>query len=242
MLQRILFVSLLLINRGLHAQVHFTDSTAISTAENYLKNLYYSQKGIESSLFNGKFHYAYNPSIEGIPYFQSGDWQKGTVVYENIPYENILMKYDLVKDQLVVTSKESGSVNISLFSPRVKEFTFSGLTFIYFNKRQDKSSLPEGFYQQLIEGKVTAFAKSSKIITETIVGTTLYRKFEESKKYFIFKGGKYFYIANKNDLLSVLREHRKEIQDLLSAQGLNFRRNPQSAIISAVQLYNQREN
>lgn len=152
------------------------------------------------------------------------------------------MKYDLVKDQLIVQSQETGGVNIALFSPRVKEFKFSGSTFIYFNKEKNKSSLPEGFYQRLAQGKLTAFAKSNKIITETIVGVTLYRKFEESKKYFILKNDQYYSIANKRDLLNVLREHRKEIQDLLSAQNLNFRTAPQATIIAAVELYNQREN
>ena len=238
MLKRLLFACPFWASQLIYAQEYVTDS-AIFTGKNYVKQYYNSQRGAQSAIYNGKVFYSYPSDIEGIPYFQSSNWQKGTVVYENIIYEDILMKYDQVKGQLIVTPSETGGMHISLYSPRIQEFRFSGFQFIYFNRENDNSSLPEGFYQVLVKGTITAFANTTKTISEKIVGNALYKKFEENVSYYLLKKGQYYHINSQNDLLNALEEHRKEIKGLLRTMKLNHKKDPLRIIISAVELYNQ---
>jgi hypothetical protein len=241
MLKRLLIACPFWASQVIYAQEYPTDS-AVFTAKNSIKQYYNSQRGAESAIYNGKLFYSYPSGIEGIPYFHSANWQRGNVVYENIIYEDILMKYDQVKSQLIVTPNETGGMHISLYSPRIKEFRFSGFHFIYFNKKNDNSSLPEGFYQVLVKGTVTVFANTTKIISEKIVGITLYKKFEENVGYYLLKKGQYYHINSQNDLLNALEEHRKEIRGLLRSMKLNYRKDPFRNIISAVEFYNSKEN
>src|SRR6266404_950000 len=126
-----IFISLFLFAvYGLQAQKYFNDSAFTDAGTDYVKQLYFTKRAEELAIYNGINHEGYPSSIEGHAYFQSPDWQKGSVVYDRILYENIVMKYDLLKDQLIVRSKDRGGMFIGLFSPRVEEFSFSTFKFI----------------------------------------------------------------------------------------------------------------
>lgn len=230
--------ALLLVTAHAKAQPTSEDSLLTSGFTTYVKNIYNTERQSELPIYNGTFHYPYPASIEGIAYFNSNDWQVGRVVYNDIVYDNILMKYNMVADQLVVTNSETGSVFISLFNPRVKEFSFSGFKFILMDTTNPKS-LPGGFYQVLAKGKVTLLAKKTKTIWEQIVDNSIYRKFDPHTKYYILKDGEYYHVKNKNTLLSLLKEKRGAVQGLLSQKSLNYRRETEKTLVTAVEFYNQ---
>jgi hypothetical protein len=222
----------------LQAQQHTTDSGLLSSSTDYAKHLYFVQRAEELAIYNGVHYNGYPASIEGHAYFQSSNWQKGDVIYDNVLYENVIMKYDLLKDQLIVTPKEQGGMFISLFSPRVKQFSFSTFTFIYIDKTRQNTSLTPGFYQQLVEGKLTVLAKRSKIISEKIEGTTLLQKFEERIKYYLLKGGTWYPVNHKKDILNIAKDRRKEIQQFLSKNKLNYRKDHEKTLVAVAKFYN----
>lgn len=234
-----LFACFLVSSIVLNAQASKIDPIHDSTRLRNIRDFYNSERGVESAIYNGRLHYPYASVIEGTAYFHSADWQKGNVIYDNIFYENMLMKYDLVADQLIVIANETTGMSITLFSPRIKAFSFSGFRFVYLNENKNKSFLPAGFYQLLAEGRINALSKTTRIITEKIEAGQINRKFEEKKAYYILKGGQYYSIKNKSELLNTLREHNKAIQNLLKAMKLNYRKTPMQTIIAAVEFYNR---
>lgn len=226
--------------QSLHAQQNFSDSVSGSLAAEtrFAKNSYSLQKGNQAAIYNGTIHISYSSEIEGIAYFYSVEWQKGNVLYDDIYYENILMKYDMVKDQLIVKAKEIEGFPIVLFSPRVKEFSLLGSKFIRVDNTTTGSFLQTGFYQQLTQGKVIALARVTKNISEKIIDNKVDRKFKEKVKYYIFKDNLYYSIDKKNDLLNILKEHKKEVQGFIKENKLNFRKDLENVIISVAEFYN----
>lgn len=219
----------------LNAQGNQTDSTQ----PGFIRNLYNASRAHDLAIYNGVQFYPYPASIEGISFLETSDWQRGSIIHEDISYNNILMKYDLVKDQVIVTPEETGGLFIALYSPRVKEFSFSGMNFVRLTKENNGSSLDEGFYQVLAKGKATAFMRKTKFIEEKVETSGVYRKFIQQTRYYILVDGKYKTIKNKKDLLNALQAHRNEIQQELSRNKLNFKRNTERAIATAVEFYNQ---
>jgi hypothetical protein len=224
---------------NLQGQPYPAGSAVTDSSAEYAKQIYHAQRGEESALYNGINHEGYSRSIEGHAYFESADWQRGSVVYDHILYENIMMKYDLFKDQLIVTSRETGGMFITLFSPRVQQFSFPAYHFIRIDKTSGSFSLSPGFYQQLVQGKLIAYAKRIKTISERIEDRTFYQKFEETAKYYLFKDGNYYPVKNEGDILTVVRDRRKEVQQFLSGKNLKYRKNPEGTITAAAQFYNQ---
>jgi hypothetical protein len=223
----------------LQAQQNFIDTGAPGGDTSYAKQLYFTQRAEELTIYNGVLHIGYSPSIEGQAYFESSAWQKGFVIYDNVRYENIIMKYDLLNDQLIVTPKGQGGMFIGLLSPRVKQFSFSTFTFIYIDKTKKNTFSSPGFYQQLILGKLTVLAKRSKVINEKIEGVTLFRKFQERVKYYLLKGDEWYTVKRKKDILNIVKDRKKEIQKFLSKNKLNYRKDQEKTLIALAEFYNQ---
>lgn len=221
--------------QSLHAQI-INDSLLPPNPVTYIKNIYNSKLNNELPIFNGKQHYAYSSLIEGYAYYPDNEWKTGTVVYDGIAYNNILLKYDIVKDEVVITSPE-GSIYIALFSPRIQEFTFSEFKFINIEKGNEYL-LPQGFYRVLLKGQATVLSKVTKSIKEEIVNNELNRRFEQETKYYIVKEGKCRYIRNKEALLSSLQEKRKAVQDYISHNKLKYRKQIEETIVAATRFYN----
>jgi hypothetical protein len=227
------------ITGGLYAQDSIIDSSSLR-ATVYTRKVYDARRNSELPLYNGLRHQLYPVSIEGIPYFQSLDWYTGSVVYENMLYENVTMRFDQVKEELVVTPDRELGVFISLFSPRVKEFSFSGTKFIRLTRdTAGRSSLQTGFYEELVTGKLAVYLRNQKEIDEKIEGTTITRVVDEHHRYYILKDGTYYHIRNQNDLLDIVKDHRREVQQFMSKNQLKYRRSPKETLITVIQFYNQ---
>ncbi len=232
------FASLLLFAvHFVQAQQNFIDTGALGGDTAYARQLYFAQRAEELTIYNGVLHIGYSPSIEGHAYFESSAWQKGFVIYNNVRYDNIIMKYDLLNDQLIVTPKEQGGMFIGLLSPRVKQFSFSAFTFIYIDKTKQNTFLSPGFYQQLVRGKLTVLAKRAKVISEKIEGVTLLRKFQEKVKYYLLKDNQWQAVNRKKDILNVVKDRRKEIQKFLLKNKLNYRKDHEKTLIALAEFY-----
>lgn len=234
-----LSITFLCIVYNLNAQQYAADSTFAKAGTDYAKQLYFAQRGEELAIYKGVHHVGYPASIEGHAYFQSPDWQKGSVLYDGILYENIIMKYDLYKDQLLVTPQEQGRMFIGLFSPRVAKFSFSGYNFIRIDISDEKTSPAPGFYLHLASGKLSVLAKRTKIISERIEGRTFLQKFDETVKYYLLKNGIYYYIKNKKDIQAVIKDEKRDVQQFLSKNKLSYRKNREQTLIAIAEFYNQ---
>ena len=58
-------------------------------------------------------------------------------------------------------------------------------------------------------------------------------------RYYMLKDGKYKMIRSKKDLMNLLKEHRREVNQALSNLKLKYRKNAQQNIVAATDAYNQ---
>lgn len=233
-------VAFLLISINILGQTYYSDSALVSGSSTYIKKYYYSTRNEFAPLYRGTVHYSYPADLIGIPYYLNYEWQIGKVIYEDELYENISMKYDQVKDQLIVLNNRESKIPLELFSPRVKEFSFNEVFFKYINK-QNPYSLKEGFYQVLDSGMITALGRTEKVINEEIEGDHIVKKIAEFKRYYAIKENKLFAIKTKKDLFNIIKEHRKEVLGKLKSRKLRFKKNQESVITAAVNNYNRLE-
>ena len=206
-------------------------------AEDYVNQLYYSSREKDLAINNGTQHFPYSPAIEGTAYFISDSWQNGTIEYEGVVYDNIRMNYDLVKDRLVI-AREGQNIFISLYSPRISWFSFSGYKFVRIEKKENTDP-PTGFYRVLATGKVNLFSRTTKIISEKIQDREVVRKFEQTTRHYIQKEGVYYEVHNKKALFNILKEQRNGIQGIIAQKKLRYRKDTEDFILSAVQYYNK---
>src|SRR5687767_3600619 len=80
----------------LDAQIHKDQpDTSLNAAYN-------NKIATSGDLYYGVEHLGYTQQMNGTPYFESNEWQKGSVTYNNVLYKDLMLKYDQLKDELIV--------------------------------------------------------------------------------------------------------------------------------------------
>ena len=195
----------------------------------------------ESSLYNGAEHLDYHPQTIGKPYFQTLDWVNGTIYTNGLIYKNVPMKYDLVKDRLIIRH-HNGFYKIELVSQQIDSFSLAGHSFLRLQPNKEALIPKMGFYEVVQTQLINLYIRRENRIVEFIDNRVLARRVEERTQLFADKEGKRYPINNLNSLLDLMPEHKKAVQRHLKKSGIRYRKNKALAAATAVTYYNQLNN
>lgn len=192
----------------------------------------------ELHLFNGREDKGYPYQfVEGTPYFLTNNWSKGTLTYNGQVYENVRMLYDEVVDEVVYLYFDNSS-RIRLSKDKVAGFSIMGHNFIHLTPDAE-SSLVAGFYDQLYKGKNSLLAKRTKKILNSIQVTGSETRALYSDHYYLKKGNSYFSVSNKRTLLKNLSDKRKELQQYIRQNELDFKKDIENSMVKTLAYYDQ---
>jgi len=222
-----LALSLLFI-RTVVGQPLLPDSNARQIALANTIQTYHTFIGVQARVYNGIEHVPYPPLVKGQPYFVSDSIREGSVVYDGVLYTNILMEYDLVRDQLIVRNK-SGNY-ISPPQGRIERFNLDGHEFFH---------TPNGYYDLLATGKITLVAKRIKQLVESIVTLQVTYSIEERNRYYRLEGGVYHPIHNRKALFALFGDKKKEVRQYLRRNNIRMRNNWEELLLRSTRYFNQ---
>ena len=190
-----------------------------------------------ATLYNGRVHVGYLNSIEGSAYYGANEWQSGTLIFQGVPYRDVLLKYDLVADEVLVLHP-NGFTGVTLFTPRIQSFRLGDRSFVALPDHQP-SDLKAGLYEELSKGKVSLYAKRSKLIKETTITTGVERKFIDQSFYYIWKDDAYYAVRNEKAIFDILVDKKNDLADWMKASNINYKSSPENALLRIVAYYNQ---
>jgi hypothetical protein len=223
------------------------DSVPVGKALAQITTDFYKSIGQESRLYNGHEYVPYDLSIKGTALFpyDAKDWQTGEVDYDGILYKNVPMKYDIYKDEVVVQLYNKFSM-FALLSDKVHDFSFGNHHFIRIEADQlpDNSDLLKtGFYDQLYNGKTELLARREKSLqSSSNTATTSETSFLAKDDYFLKKGNVYYKVSSKGSILKVLKDKKKELQQYLKQNHINYRDNHEDAMVKLASYYDHISN
>lgn len=216
-----------------HEQVAFLDESVNHTIAFYKEALtehLFVYQGVE-----------YKPILlhEGHPFFEVNDWQSGFVYYAGIWYDDVLLQYDLINDNLIIRHY-NGFTKVILEGERVGYFKINNSFFERF-KAEEAGNLPPGYYQQLYTGKIKVYAKRKKIYKEEIDKdrTSVKRKVIPRNSYYIWKDGSYHTVRNKGTVLGVLEDKKREMKKYMKENNLKYRKNPDLVLKKIASFYDE---
>lgn len=191
-----------------------------------------------AEIYNGKMHVIYPSAVFGFAYFLSEDWQPGSIMYHEIYYPSVWLKYDLVKKEVVI-QHSNGLTPIILFSPRVEYFTLAGNEFVNVKEEEDTLNLPPGMYQKIGTGIMRLYINRFKFLEEQVTQSGIERKFYEKDKFYIVKDGVSSNIRNKKDIWNLIKDKKSTIRNDLKRKKLKFKKQPDATLIEIVNYYNE---
>ena len=216
------------------------DSIALENAKHYLTKLHNSYIEKESGLYNGRQYVVYAHTIsEGTPFLMaSSEMDNGNIAYDGVLYENVPLRYDILKD-MIVTRVPSTNYLVQLNNEKIKSFSILNHQYIKLEKDNAENAPKAGFYEILYNGKTIAYKKQTKTLGEDLSGSKVRLFIIDATSYYLKKDNKYFIINNKKALLGAFRDQKKAIQSFLKKNKLNFREDKDGVFAKTAAYYDQ---
>ncbi|HET8829919.1 MAG TPA: hypothetical protein VFM79_11290 [Pelobium sp.] len=194
----------------------------------------------QSLLYNGFNFYGYAPNYfeNDHAFFLEESWTSGDVTYENITYHQVPLKYDLLKDELIVQYFDKLS-SINLIKNKIQGFSISGHKFIRLDETDTNSEIPSGFYEELYHHKLVLLAKRGKTVRENVSANGVKRNIETLNRYYIYKNEKFQRFNSLSSLVKILKDRKKELSQYMKINKKKFKKEPEDAMVAIVTYYDQ---
>jgi hypothetical protein len=187
-------------------------------------------------LYNGRIWKSRYGQILGHEFFMTKNWVPGEVTINKKNFSNVMLRYDLFNEELLLMVNP-GTV-IILSSEKVRGFTLKYETgsYRFINYNYEDSSRFTGYGHLLYNGKTSLIIKYNKQIKLLAVDNK-YDEFYQKQQVFILMNGQFNRVRSKKDLLSLLADHRDEIQKHLRESGLTITISKPETLIPVLQFY-----
>jgi len=214
-----------------------------SLISDYFKNagsqsVIYSGKISSGALLNMAIPYL-KPRLEekvakDALYFIKGErtsYTKGRLFFDGIEYPNITMRLDLMNNELIALAPDrTGTIILDPLKVTYADLFDYKIFYLVPNKSNKLPS--EGYYMQFYDGRFPIYKRYS------YPGfTPLIQDFKQTITYYIYKDGVYHRINNKGSLLNVLNANKKELEQFIKENKLNFDKDKDESFASVVQHY-----
>ena len=187
-----------------------------------------------TDLYNGiQYKRSYNTINNNHEYFLSSDFIKGTVLYNNQPYFDVYLKYDIHNDELIAQLPSIKSYNtIQLIQQKVASFSIDDHNFIKLSAEN-----VSGFYEILFEdNNIKFYKKYIKTIKKHLDKDFAYYVFKEKESYLLYYNNEYYQIKSKSNISKALPNLKKDI-NLFYKNNENLRKTNYELFLSKLSSY-----
>lgn len=234
---RLMLFLLLIHTYQLNAQTANLESEQLAKAVHTQQLKYQELVNSNAPLFNGTAYLHYWNKEIGHPYFETDQFLRSEITYKKFRYSNILLKYDLLKKQLV-TLNATKEFEMALLNENISEFTIGVHDFVNINNDSTHSDNPgPGFYEVLYKGKTQVIAKYYKRVEASLRAEENYSKFVQYSFFYIKVGEAFHLIEGSSDLYNLLKDQRAVLRKYGNKEKLHFSKDPAKTIVSIATFY-----
>ncbi|MEN9744811.1 MAG: hypothetical protein RL640_649 [Bacteroidota bacterium] len=170
-----------------------------------------------SLFYNGAEYVKQFNTANGDPFFPVNK-NIGSVKYHQNWYNNVEVHYDC-EDDLILVRDMRGLLKLRLINEMLEEFFIDDHHFI-------KKSLdtPNGeFYELLFDGKRTLLVRWKKRLETDVKSTNTYLL---KNSIILIEKNKPLNITSQQDIISLAKDHSRELKKTLKENKVSFRKNP----------------
>jgi hypothetical protein len=214
------------------------DSSLVAAATHTLAQRYAAGLGYESGLYNGPLYTDYvRAGTQGHRFFGTSAPQSASLTYGGRPYEGVPLRYDLIRDQLVLTAP-TGSQEMTLVSELVSGFVLDGHVFTRLEVDSSAGApVRTGFYEVLVEGPARLVAAHHKTLQRRSSAGRVESEITASDAYFVEKNRRYYAVEKAGALLSLFPEHKAALRQYSRTNHLSFRPDARAQALAALVRY-----
>ncbi|MDH6305135.1 hypothetical protein M2459_002232 [Parabacteroides sp. PF5-5] len=195
---------------------------------------YINTASVQSIIYTGKEEPKYPTYILNHPYWKTSEYQEGSLSFDGQFYPNVMLRLNQHLEELVICSPDK-RFNILLPANRI-DYALIGSNYIFYLPK-DKEMLPKGYYIRLHDGEHKVVRRETFFLNSATKDMAVEFSFIGKTRFYIYKDGVYHQVNNKSSVLKLFKSKKKELNQYIKQQKLNFRKSPEEAIVAVAQQY-----
>lgn len=201
-----------------------------------LRDVYLNGIRDDAQIYHGNEYIRNGQKALGFPFYESNDMLDGSIYYQGTEYPRRKLYYDLVSDEVVISNYAQNAL-IALSAEKADSFRIDDHLFIYLSAAKSKGLPRDGYYDQLYPGEPGLFVKREKKLVTGSGSEEI--KYVQYNSYYVRKNQVYYSVEGKNSLLEQFRDKEEEIKKYIRSNKLNFKKDPEKAMVLATIYYSQ---
>lgn len=224
-----IIISLFAFEHNCFSQCQRYLSSSTPPFENVLK-YYYDTIGDASPIYRGLI---YTDQFGGKdhPFLEENRWVLGSLLYDDLYYPEIYLKYDVVNQILLTTHNFNNAFIID--DSKIKRFKLEKRLFTKLDLSADHS-----YYEVIVCGDVSVVALRLKRLKEIKEYPSTRREYPTDDKFFIVKNENLYRVKGKRSVLEVLEDQKKQLKKFISLNKIYFIQDLGNSLSSVVTYYN----
>jgi hypothetical protein len=224
------------------AQDTAIDSSLYVQSIQNLQTVYKSRIKEQLRLYDGsRYHRFFMPGQKeiGFPYFATDSSLVGSIYYNGAFYDSVSMRFDLIYEKVIINDYLSNTP-IELYSDKISFFTIENHRFFKIPPLVSvKINSIEPFYELLYGGKDSLWVTRKKKFELSFRPEDQTGTYKEYDYYFLQIHGVYYSVDTKSAFLDAIKNKKQNVQSFIKKNNLNFKKDFETALIRAVQYYDE---
>jgi hypothetical protein len=187
-------------------------------------------------LYNGKIWRNLYFNVHGDQYLFTRDFLPGCVSVRGKIFTNILLKYDLYNDELLIPVNPGGVLQLNKEMVDSFSFIFQNKTYHFIRMQEDSIKRTNTYLNVLYKGSTELFLKYSKKI-EKLADEGKYDKFYQVNQLYFIKNKVVFLISGKSDLMKALTEDKVLLENFIKINKLKVTEKTPESFIPLLRYY-----
>lgn len=173
------------------------------------------------ALNNGKLFLNYDKTLENTNRFLFDDFKNGSVYYDGQIYNDLLLNYDIYKDELILKPNNvSEKTAIIVIKENVDYFIINKIKYMNFFQNNDDKGLNSGYWEELFFGNyIKSYTKHIKNRIDLINNDKLYDDFIYSNNFAIIYKNTTYNISSKKSVTNLFPNFKKDINEFYSTNN-----------------------
>jgi hypothetical protein len=187
-------------------------------------------------LYNGKLWRNTYFLVKGDQFLYSKEFLPGSVTVRGKSFDDILLKYDLFKDELITPITGGGILQINKEMVDSFSLSFNNYKYHFIMLPEDSLKGAKTYFNILYNGKTLFLIRYIKKIDKLAVEET-YDKFYQITKLYVLLGKNLVQVTGKKDILNLFIKNEAQIKDYIKANKLRISDKIPESFIPVIRYY-----
>jgi hypothetical protein len=166
----------------------------------------------------------------------SKDFLSGSVTMNGKTFKNIIIKYDIFKDEILTLSDPGGILQLNKEMVNSFSIFFQNKIYHFISIPEDSSKVLKGYVNVLYKGKTSLYLKYIKKIDRVAVEGEYDKFYQVSRIYFV-KDNQANLITGRGDLFKILDKDKTQIKEFMRENKIRVSKREPDSFIPVIRYY-----